>query len=208
MSGRAWRPVTASSAVPKARNPDIRKRTGRTRGNSAGGDSPDRDLGSASPGRRYRAIRGWGNRVSRRSETIGRMAGTRAPRFAVTDTNSPDASIARVQLDHRSLGRTGHFASSADLRRERLSADPVGVDNAARRFYRRARRLRHRGGGAGRVGGIMFGSMLWRVASRGFDDGGFLVETQYQDVADQVDPVSNDVTGMSCLRYAYGNATF
>jgi hypothetical protein len=112
MSGRAWRPVTASSPVPKARNPDIRKRTGHTRRNSAGGDSPDRDLGSASPGRRYRAIRGWGNRVSRRSETIGRIAGTRAPRFAVTDTNSPDAPIARVRLDHRSLGRTGHFGSA------------------------------------------------------------------------------------------------
>ena len=45
----------------------------------------------------------------------------------------------------------------------------------------------------------MFGSMLWRVAGRGFDDGGFLVETQYQDVADQVDPVSNDVT--VCLAF-------
>ncbi len=68
--------------------------------------------GQRFPGRRHRAIRGWGNRVSRRSETIGRIAGTRAPRFAVTDTNSPDASIARVQLDHRSLGRTGHFGSA------------------------------------------------------------------------------------------------
>ena len=174
MSGQAWRPVTASSAVPKARNPDIRKRTGHTRRNSAGGDSPDRDLGSASPGRRHRAIRGWRNRVSRRSETIGRIAGTRAPRFAVTDTNSPDASIARVQLDHRSLGRTGHFGSSADLRRERLSADPVEVDNTARRLYRRARRLRRRGGGVGRVGGIGVWIDAMAVADGRFGEGDLL----------------------------------
>ena len=125
------------------------------------------------------------------------------------DANSLEGGEARVQRKHR-ICRAGRPLPhrSADMRRERLSADPVGVDNAARRLYRCARRPGHRGGGAGRVGGIMFGSMLWRVAGRGFDDGGFLVETQYQDGADQVDPVSNDVTGMSCLRYAYGNATF
>ena len=94
------------------------------------------------------------------------------------------------------------------MRRERLSSDPVGVDNVSRRLYRRARRLGHRGGGVGRVGGMVSESMLWRVAGRGFDDSGSLVDTQYQNVADWLNPVSNDVTGTPCFRYAYCNATF
>jgi hypothetical protein len=147
--------------------------------------------------------------VSRRSEPIGRTAGIRAPRFAVTDTNSPDALIARVQLGNRSLGRTGHFGSASLISAENVFPPipselimPLDGFTVARDDIDTVGAV-----GVGRVGGIGVGSMLclspmdgrrWRV----------IVETQYRRNADRLNLVSNGVTGGLGLCRIYRGATF
>ena len=146
--------------------------------------------------------------MSRRSETIGRTAGTRASRFAVTDTNSPDALIARVRPDHRSIGRTGHFSRAPLISAENVFPPipselimPLDGFTVARDDFDTV------GAVSAGSGGSVFGSMLWLSPT----DGSAMpirCRTQYRRNADRLNLVSNDVTGRLGLCCVYRGATF
>ena len=57
-------------------------------------------------------------------------------------------------------------------------------------------------------GGSVFGSMLWLLPADGSTMAGFLSKPSIERNADQVNPVSNDVTGMSWPSICLRNATF